>query len=68
MISDTESVGDSEEVKIQKIVDNANKDSDACPNEQTADSDFSEEEIKKSEDFKNKGNEFFKGMSIIKSI
>ena len=53
LISDTESVGEPEKAK-------AVSEPSGEANEQTAESEYSEEEIKKSEDYKNKGNEYFK--------
>ena len=57
LISDTESVGDSEEQKIEDKVKAINLNTSAA----AGSTEFSEEEDKKADEFKAAGNEFFKG-------
>ena len=57
MISDTESTGDTEEMKIQQQVEKINLNAGTTP-------EVSEEEQKKAEAFKKAGNEAFKGKEI----
>ena len=64
LISDTESVGDAEESKVEKIKDKAKEIAESGKdNDQTADSEVNEDEIKKAAEYKDKGNEFFKRKS-----
>ncbi len=57
LISDTESVGDTEEQKIEEQVKAINLNAPASQDQ----SEFTEEEEKKMESFKTAGNEAFKG-------
>ena len=59
LISDTESVGDSEEQKIEEKVKAINLNSNAAA--AGSSNDFSEEEENKADEFKTAGNESFKG-------
>ena len=61
LISDTESVGDTEESKINEQVQAINLNTSAAA---SSTGEFSEEEDQKSEAFKAAGNEFFKGKSV----
>ena len=61
LISDTESVGDSEEQKINEQVKAINLNTAAASNSD----EYSEEEEKKAEAFKTAGNDFFKGKQLL---
>ena len=58
LISDTESVGENEEQKIEEQVKAINLNSSAAAGSST---EFSEEEDNKADEFKTAGNEAFKG-------
>ena len=60
LISDTESVGENEEQKIEEQVKAINLNSSAAAGSST---EFSEEEDNKADEFKTAGNESFKGKS-----
>jgi hypothetical protein len=61
LISDTESVGDSEEQKINEQVKAINLNTSAATD---ASGEYSEAEEKKADEFKAAGNEFFKGKCV----
>ena len=57
-------MGDAEEQKVEKIKDKAKEIAESGKdNDQTAESDFTEDEMKKAAEYKDKGNEFFKSKS-----
>ena len=65
LISDTESVGDSEEQKIEEKVKAINLEPKAAA---ASSSEYSEEEEKKSDELKAAGNESFKSKLVVSSL